>query len=259
MSESVYGCKCVCMCAHGLVWLSGGAGCLLGVCVRGEGSSLIPWRVWQQRPGSGPPLPLARIQQGTRSPSLPLPLLFSCAPRGSGPGGSASAQTGLQSWVFPPAGPGSCGSCPLRPSTPLLPASLLPSRARLRAGWEEISLEFPFHTSRLNFLSVSHPLAVCSFSCHRKCQAKVRGLEGQLAGGWGGVGVGGGVRLRDRTSWGPEIGAGASVGRGHPLLLSLFMQSFRAQAQVKVKAKVGEGGVVGEVEESGWGAQCAIS
>lgn len=157
------------------------------MCVRGEGPALIPLRVWQRGPGSGPPLPLARIQQGTRSPSLPRLLLSSRAPRGSGPGGSASAQLGSGNLGYSRLqAQGSCGSCPHRPSTRLLPASLLPSRARLRAGWEEISPEFPFHTSRLNFLSVSHPLAVCSFSCHRKCQAKVRGLEGQLVGGGGG-------------------------------------------------------------------------
>lgn len=121
------------------------------------------------RPGSGH---LCPWQESSRESSPPLPFPSPCQP----------ASPGLwPSQAFPPAGPRG-----------LLPLSLLPSfppslkQHGLRAGWEEISLEFPFHTSRLNFLSVSPLLAVCSFSCHRKCQAKVRASKppGFAAGGF---------------------------------------------------------------------------
>lgn len=143
------------------------------VCVRGEGP---PYSLARVLPENGPPLALARIQQGTRSPPLPLLLLSSHARwRGPGPGLGSAQPSGPQPRRSRPAGPGELRPPPPPPPPPCAPPSLLPFRARLQAGWEEISPEFPFHTSRLNFLSVSRPLAVCSFSCHRKCQAKVRG------------------------------------------------------------------------------------
>lgn len=146
--------------------------------------------------------------------------------------GSGSAIPGVPA----PQAPRSCGSRPLRP---LLSASLLPSQARLRAGWEEISPEFPFHTSRLNFLSVSRPLAVCSFSCHRKCQAKVRGRG--PAGPWGGGGLG------TRRAWGRGIGVcvgarrrGGGSARVVPSSsLCLCKASAVDRPQVKVKARAG--------------------
>lgn len=208
------------------------AACLPGVYVRGEGPpyfSALPRGL-----GPGHLCPWQGSSGGVGSPAPPT---FPRPPQGLWRWGlRASPTRGSAVPGFPaPQAPGSCGSRPPLPPPPSVPPSLpsLPS-AECGRGWEEISPEFPFHTSRLNFLSVSRPLAVCSFSCHRKCQAKVRGCG--PAGSAGGSGTG--LARSGRGAVGAE-GPGA-VPRSSPAPLFVY-------------AKLGAGAGPGQGEGEGRG------
>lgn len=192
---------CVCtgpLLDHELVCVSlsgGGSECDLVLwclqparCVRGQGP-LVPWLCWLARGlGAGHLCPRRDPATEAVPSSPPAPPTFPRPPEGLWQWGLGASR---------PAGPGELRQPPA-------PSSRRPSfpperRARIAGrGWEEISPEFPFHTSRLNFLSVSRPLAVCSFSCHRKCQAKVRGLRA----GWPRGGLAHGMDLGSRDGCG---------------------------------------------------------
>lgn len=252
--------ECFCVCAP-IFWivnrvcasLSGGestitvpgvsAACLPGVYVMGEPPPHPkPYSLARLPRGLGPGhlCPWNRSSRGVGSPPRPSPAPPTSPrppPGGSGNGVSAPPRpAGPQSRAFPPRRPrGAAAAAPLRL---LLPPFLLPSfppslpRAECGRGWEEISPEFPFHTSRLNFLSVSRPLAVCSFSCHRKCQAKVSGRGPAGSAGGSGTGL---ARVRDGSRGRRRAGGGARV---VPCpALCLCKASGGERARVKVKAR----------------------
>ena len=258
----VYGCKCVCVCARaGLSWtmnwvcvsLLGGVsvivvpGCQLPAWrVRGEGR-LIPSSA-DKDPGSGPPLPSARIQRPSRFPSSPpAPPNFPRPPEGLWQRGlgASSARGFAVPGVLAPQAPGSCGSPPPPPLS--VPPSLRPSfppERGLRAG---VGGDFAG-------VSISYLAAKLSFCVSPSCSLQLL-LSSEMPGqgkGLRAAGPAGG--LRTGRARGHGTGAGAPAGRGRcpdrPLLLSLFMQSFWAPElpQVKVKARAGGGG-----RRGGWG------
>lgn len=89
---------------------------------------------------------------------------------------------------------------------------------------------------------MSRPLAVCSFSCHRKCQAKVRGRG--LAGP-GGLGTG--LARGPRLERGRRRGGGGARGVPPPLFV------YAKRLGLGAGAGQGEGEGPGAGAGAGWG------
>lgn len=208
---------------------SAGAVC----CPPAGGGLWVAWRGWRGA-GSRLPLPLAGLQRGGP-----------CAPRASAPPISPRAPRVRRPPAAAPLHPLPPSSLPL--SLPLSLLSSFPPERRSLAGWEEISPEFPFHTSRLK---LSFCLAPCSLQLLLSSEMPGQGKGPRAGGPCGGFG----------DAPGAQSGTGGSGAvPALSLLLSLFMQSAGAgeRARVKVKAKAGAEDRVGGVERA-QGSGCRL-